>query len=602
MLRARSSTQRVSKNKPRGRSSSTALRPHARSVRSKNVARHSNTPSSPSIPMTIQTKSASNSHSMVSIRTSATMACINAMSGSKAMKSTHYSTKKQARITPSHFMAVPRHFFATTPAAPVSDEHKQSTTSKPTIVEATEQPKIVRDESQIQEAAVSEAAATAVHTATLADAAAVAATTKLQQDAPQETTPHKSIEEVASTEAAASGSDTPAYAKLQRKEAPFVPTESYFDENGDECLVVYQADEESLQRVRQERTRGLINLLGVGPAVTGISLVFLPSPWSYLMMGCVALFAVKNCVRVYGLTAFVTKIVAVWPKESSEITSKLVSNLNEAYQGLHPVFQDEQTETEFQSRQKHNEQIQQEAEQKQQQHTEQPDQQQHEQQQNQSVAEDALQKLTQATDSVAASEESDELNDKKKQIEDENPIYPQPGVDPMGQRFSFHQNSPDNLTWKFGWNDATRRAAAINAAANGLQPPLFQRADWTEQVIAWKKLPDPDFPEYLYIDRFNNGSKPLYQKLPLSNLTALWTAPIVPPQIPQVVPEQIQALHKLPYDQSLCMVRAQDTISGLFPRFVKHDVAMNQILFAANINARNEVSPKFEQIRGRYKI
>ena len=129
--------------------------------------------------------------------------------------------------------------------------------------------------------------------------------------------------------------------------------------------------------------------------------------------------------------------------------------------------------------------------------------------------------------------------------------------------------------------------------------PMYERTNFPEQVRAWSQLPDPDFPEYIYIDRLNDGKETLYQRVPLSSIAAVWSKPVVPPSIPQVSPELIDQAQTRPHDQMVLMVRADNTVTGLFPKFFKHDVAMNQFIFAANITARSESKGKFEQVRGR---
>jgi hypothetical protein len=180
------------------------------------------------------------------------------------------------------------------------------------------------------------------------------------------------------------------------------------------------------------------------------------------------------------------------------------------------------------------------------------------------------------------------------------PTFPQPGVDPMGRPFSFNLNAPDQLTWKFGWAETTRRTCKEDIQSGVY--PMYDRAPFADQIRAWSSLQDCDFPEYYYIDRLNDGKSFLYQKVPFSDIAAIWSVPVVPPAIPQASPELIDQTQSRPHDQMVLMVRAQNTVTGLFPKFFKHDVAINQFIFGANINSRNECKDKFEGVRGRLKM
>eukprot|EP00461_Guttulinopsis_vulgaris_P000775 UN00775 len=400
----------------------------------------------------------------------------------------------------------------------------------------------------------------------------------------------------------------PAYAQFKRiiganGSHKFEPTESYFDENGDECLVIYEASPEIVTKTLLERRRALLNLLAVAPGVALGSGYFIPAPYSYVMYAACAIVMAVNFARVYGLSAFVTKITAVWPQNRTEITSKLHNNLQEALMGLTPLpgespF-DLPPENEFQQRQKHNETIlkklkeEEEAKNRVDENGNPiPLTEEEVQKQEQNKAAAALEKLNAATKAQEKTENNiDDDDDGPTQ-----PVYPQPGVDPMGRLFTFNPQAPDVLTWKFGWSDATQLHRDKDI------PPLWERQNFAEQTRLWSQLPDPDFPEYLYVDRLNNGKNFLYQKVPLSSLAAVWSVPVVPPAIPQVTPTQIEGLQGIRHDAQAILLRADNTVTGLFPKFIKHDVAFNQLIFAANINARNEVKEKFEHVRGRMKL
>jgi len=435
----------------------------------------------------------------------------------------------------------------------------------------------------------------------------------------------------------------PQYAHFRRAvpktKQTYTPTESYFDENGDECLVIYEVDQETIQFQLRERLRSLANALILGPAVMAASAYVLPSPQSYIMIFFAALFMIVNGGRVYGIHAFVTKMTAVWPQERSDISVKMRGNLNEALIGLTPLPGEDvdnnsyTEENEFEQRQKHNFTITQERRAqyekkkalKKAQHGDgdddvrDGDNNDNDNNNNKAATgEENVNSTQNAVNSVNNTVNNDTIhsntdhnnttpitqNDTPKtesqQEKIQVPIFPQPGVDPMGRVFSFNLNAPDPLTWRFGWSDMTRRAAKTDVQAGTF--PLLERANFSEQVRAWSDLPDPDFPEYIYIDRLNDGKTPLFQKTPLSEIAAVWSVPIVPPALPQITPKLIDQLQPRPHDQMVIMVRASNTVTGLFPKFTKHDVAINQFIFGANLNARDECKGKFEGIRGRLKL